>query len=143
MLSRQNADLVMAGYDAWQTETRMLNREIDGGDALLRHPLDERQRLLVGPQRDEDAVVVRGRRQAAEPVVDGQHPAVVLGETRYAADPEIADRRDHNEHLFPLHGGKGIISTFRRQDELFCFLEYKLHDFPFRPNRKNGGTCFP
>ena len=58
----------------------MLDREIDGGNALLRHPPDERQGLPVGPQRDEDAVVVRGRRQATEPVVDGQYPAVVLGE---------------------------------------------------------------
>ena len=57
----------------------------------------------ICPQRDEDAVVVRGRRQTAESVVDGQYPAVVLGETRHAADPEIADRRNHYQHPFSVH----------------------------------------
>ena len=99
----------------------MLDGEIDNRDSTGGHLPYVPNGVFVAPERDEDAVVVGGGRQAAKPVVDGQHPVVVFCEPRDAADPQIADRRNHHQDPFSFHVRKDTISPFSRQDGLFHF----------------------
>ena len=94
--------LVVAG-DPRQPDFRMVEGEVDDGDAVPYESLDEPVRLRVAAQGDERAVAAPAARKAREAVDDREVPSVRAREPGDALDALGIRRLDHEEDVALLH----------------------------------------